>query len=113
MDGILALRLRLLANTLIFNDETLPYLDDFQQELEYYRSWNQKMKLPKERVSQISISFTIILSLQLYLFESIFRLSSGLNPLTIQTSFESALKHHKQSIFISFIIVFYSRWRFR
>ncbi|UJR23410.1 hypothetical protein I4U23_026417 [Adineta vaga] len=77
LDGILALRLRLLTSTMSINDKQIPYLQDFQQELDNYRQLNRMMKLPKER---------------LYLFESIFRVSSGLNPLSTQTLFERALK---------------------
>ncbi|CAF0788477.1 unnamed protein product [Adineta ricciae] len=77
LDGILALRLRLLTSTMSSNEKQTPYLHDFQQELDIYRQLNRMMKLPKQR---------------LYLFESIFRVSSGLNPIATQTLFERALK---------------------
>ncbi|CAF2491172.1 unnamed protein product [Rotaria sp. Silwood2] len=77
VDGILSLRLRLLTSSMTNNNQKVPFLDDFQRELDYYRRLNQLMKLPKQR---------------LYLFESIFRTSSGLNPLMTQTLFECAMK---------------------
>ncbi|CAF3301520.1 unnamed protein product [Rotaria socialis] len=77
IDGILSLRLRLLTSTMAHNDQKIPYLNDFQQELDCYKQLNRIMKLPKQRV---------------YLFESIYRVSSGLNPLVTQTLFECALK---------------------
>lgn len=56
LDGILALRLRLLTSALISDNEKLPYLDDFQQELDHYRVWNSSMKLPKQRVKSFHSS---------------------------------------------------------
>jgi hypothetical protein len=32
------------------NDDKIPYLNDFQQELDLYKQLNQMMKLPKHRV---------------------------------------------------------------
>ena len=93
-DGILALRLRLLTNTLINDEDKLPYLDDFQRELDHFRPWHRHMKLPKERVRAAFLPFPWNFSsiFQLNLFESIFRVASGLNPLSVQTLFESAVK---------------------
>jgi hypothetical protein len=51
LDGILSLRLRLLTSIIINNEQKIPYLNDFQQELDYYKQLNQIMKLPKQRVS--------------------------------------------------------------
>ncbi|CAF3994386.1 unnamed protein product, partial [Adineta steineri] len=82
LDGILSLRLRLLTSIMTSNDKKLPYLNDFQQELDNYKQLNRMMKLPKQRV---------------YLFESIFRISSGLNPLATHTLFERALKQQQQN----------------
>jgi len=42
---------------MINNDEKIPYLNDFQQELDYYKQLNQMMKLPKQRVDWIHLSF--------------------------------------------------------
>lgn len=53
MDGILALRLRLLTSTINNNDQMIPYLKDFQQELDIYKQLNRMMNLPKQRVSLI------------------------------------------------------------
>ncbi len=50
LDSILALRLRLLTSTMANNDQKIPYLNDFQQELDHYKQLNQMMKLPKQRV---------------------------------------------------------------
>ncbi|CAF4026721.1 unnamed protein product [Rotaria sordida] len=83
LDGILSLRLRLLTSSMINNNQKIPFLDDFQRELDYYRRLNQLMKLPKQK---------------LYLFESIFRTSSGLNPLITQTLFERAMKQSNSMI---------------
>lgn len=77
LDGILSLRLRLLTKMLNNVDGKLPFLDDFQHELDQYRPAHRQMKLPKQRLN---------------LFESIFRVASGLNPLQIQTLFESSIK---------------------
>jgi hypothetical protein len=35
------------------NDKKVPYLNDFQQELDNYKQVNQMMKLPKQRVNSI------------------------------------------------------------
>ena len=51
IDGILALRLRLLTSIITNNDQPIPYLTDFQEELNNYRQLNLLMKLPKRRVS--------------------------------------------------------------
>ena len=32
------------------NNQEIPFLDNFQRELEYYKQLNQLMKLPKQRV---------------------------------------------------------------
>lgn len=53
LDGILALRLRLLTSIMINNEQRIPYLDDFQEELDCYRQLNQLMKLPKQRVCEL------------------------------------------------------------
>ncbi len=42
--------------------------------------------------------FYCLIFFQLYLFESIFRISSGLNPLVTQTLFERAVKQQNSSI---------------
>ncbi|CAF2414532.1 unnamed protein product [Rotaria sp. Silwood2] len=83
IDGILSLRLRLLTSTMTNNDKQIPYLNDFQQELDNYKQLNRMMKLPKQR---------------LYLFESVYRVLSGLNPLVIQTLFERALKQQYSTV---------------
>ncbi|CAF4710407.1 unnamed protein product [Rotaria sp. Silwood1] len=83
LDGILSLRLRLLTSSITNNNKKIPFLDDFQRELDYYRRLNQLMKLPKQK---------------LYLFESIFRTTSGLNPLMTQTLFECAMKQSNSMI---------------
>ncbi|CAF3426437.1 unnamed protein product [Rotaria sp. Silwood1] len=82
IDGILSLRLRLLTSTMTNNDQKIPYLNDFQQELDNYKQLNRMMKLPKQR---------------LYLFESVYRVASGLNPLVTQTLFERALKQQNST----------------
>ncbi|CAF5127159.1 unnamed protein product, partial [Rotaria sp. Silwood1] len=51
IDGILSLRLRLLTSTMTNNDQKIPYLNDFQQELDNYKQLNRMMKLPKQRVT--------------------------------------------------------------
>ncbi|CAF3892672.1 unnamed protein product [Rotaria magnacalcarata] len=83
LDSILSLRLRLLTCSMTNNNKKIPFLDDFQRELDCYRRVNQFMKLPKQK---------------LYLFESIFRTLSGLNPLLTQTLFECAIKQSKSII---------------
>jgi hypothetical protein len=69
IDGILALRLRLLTSTMTNTDQKVPYLNDFQQELDNYKQLNQMMKLPKQRVNYPipSLFFFII-----YYFSSIY-----------------------------------------
>jgi hypothetical protein len=37
------------------NDDKIPYLNDFQQELDLYKQLNQMMKLPKQRVGGFQI----------------------------------------------------------
>ncbi|CAF3325592.1 unnamed protein product [Rotaria socialis] len=83
LDSVLSLRLRLLTCSMTNNNKKIPFLDDFQRELDCYRRVNQFMKLPKQK---------------LYLFESIFRTLSGLNPLLTQTLFECAIKQSKPVI---------------
>lgn len=82
-DGILSLRLRLLTNSITKENSSIPFLDDFHRELEHYKILTQSMKLPKQRF---------------FLFESIFRASSGLNPLTTETLFECAMKPSKNFV---------------
>ncbi len=55
MDGILSLHLRLLTNSMTNNNQQqqIPFLDDFQRELDYYKQLNQLMKLPKQRVNYL------------------------------------------------------------
>lgn len=53
MDGVLSLRLRLLTSIMTTNDQKIPYLNDFQQELDCYKQLNRIMKLPKQRVNGI------------------------------------------------------------
>lgn len=38
---------------MINNEQRIPQLDDFQDELDCYRQLNQMMKLPKQRVGEI------------------------------------------------------------
>lgn len=60
LDSILSLRLRLLTSFMTNNENNkIPYLNDFQQELDYYKQLNQMTKLPKQRVrhKKQSISF--------------------------------------------------------
>ena len=38
---------------MINNEQRIPHLDDFQEELDCYRQLNQMMKLPKRRVREI------------------------------------------------------------